>query len=149
MDDYEKFEIECEKVRQDNEKYLNKFSEWLNKSKLSEKIINKHISNIEFYINDYLLYDDINEAKDGSDAIGMFLGYWFIRKAMCSSKATIKSNATSLKKFYAFMKEENLITGMELSRLNETIKEDMPKWLATMDRYDNITIDDIDDVWDD
>ena len=63
MDDYEKFEIECKRIRQDNEAYLNKFSKCLEKSKLSEKTIKKHISNIDFYINDYLLYDDSVEAK--------------------------------------------------------------------------------------
>jgi len=147
MDDYEKFEIECERIKRDNEEYLDKFSEWLKKSKLSKKTINKHISNIDFYINDYLLYDDAIEAKNGADAIGMFLGYWFIRKAMWSSKTTIKSNAASLKKFYTFMKEENLINNVELNKLNETIKEDMPQWLAAMHRYDNITIDNMEDVW--
>lgn len=144
--DHEKFEIECERIKQDNEAYLNQFSKWLEKSKLSEKTINKHLSNIDFYINDYLLYDDSVEAKDGIDAVGMFLGYWFIRKAMWSSKATIRSNATSLKKFYTFMKEENLIDNSELDKLNKTIKADMPRWLETMDRYDDITIE---DVWDD
>ena len=143
MDDYEKFEIECKRIRQDNEVYLNKFSKWLEKSKLSEKTINKHISNVDFYINDYLLYDDSVEAKDGIDEVDTFLGYWFIKKAMWSSKATIKSNAASLKKFYTFMKEENLIDNIELNQLNETIKEDMPQWLETMDRYSDLTIDDV------
>ena len=119
MDDYEEFEIECERIKEDNERYLNKFSEWLKKSKLSAKTINKHVSNIDFYINDYLLYDDAIEAKGGDDAIGMFLGYWFIRKTMWSSKSTIKSNATSLKKFYTFMKEEKLIDSIKLNKLNE------------------------------
>ena len=148
MSDYEKFEIECEKIKQKNEEHLDEFSKWLEKSKLSEKTINRHISNIDFYINDYLLYDDTIEAKNGADEIGIFLGYWFIKKAMWSSKATIKSNAASLKKFYTFMKKENLISNIELNNLNKTIKEDMPQWLATIDRYDNITIDDIEDVWD-
>jgi hypothetical protein len=47
--------------------------------------------------NDYLLYEDALEAKDGVDAVSWFLGDWFIRKAMWSSQASIKENAASLK----------------------------------------------------
>ena len=32
----------------------------------------------------------------------MFLGFWFIRKAMWASQSSIKGNATSLKKLYTF-----------------------------------------------
>jgi len=52
---------------------------------LSKKTIDKHVSNVDFYINDFLLYEDAIEAADGVSSMGMFLGYWFIRKAMWSS----------------------------------------------------------------
>ena len=35
----------------------------------------------------------------------MFLGYWFIRKAMWANEAAVKFNVTSLKKFYDYMLE--------------------------------------------
>lgn len=56
MDDYEKYEADCEKIRTDNEKLLNQFSEWLQQSNLSKKTIKNHLTNIDFYINDFLLY---------------------------------------------------------------------------------------------
>ncbi len=49
--DYEKYEMDCKKIRKENE---------------------------------------------------LFLGYWFIKKAMWSSPVQIKSNAASLKKFFTF-----------------------------------------------
>jgi hypothetical protein len=58
-----------------------------------------------------------------------FLGYWFIRKAAWSSPASIRSNAASLKKFYGFMAERDLIEKDDLSDLNASIKEGMPVWL--------------------
>jgi site-specific recombinase XerD len=73
----------------------------------------------------------------------MFLGYWFIKKAMWASKASIKSNATSLKKFYTFMYEKKMIDEEELNDLKETIKEGMPEWLETLDRYDNPSDEDV------
>jgi site-specific recombinase XerD len=143
MDDYEKYENECKKIRKANKRLLSEFELTLKSSGLSKNTINNHVSNIDFYVNEYLLYEDAIEAKDGVDAVGMFLGYWFIIKAMWASKSSIKGNATSLKKFYAFLYEKGLIEKDDLDNLKETIKEDMPEWLATLDRYDDPSVDDV------
>ncbi|MCD4671940.1 MAG: hypothetical protein K8R77_04675 [Anaerolineaceae bacterium] len=143
MSDYEKYEKDCEKIRKANERHLNEFAAWLKSSGLSEKTINRHVSNIDFYINEYLLYEDASEAKDGIGWVGMFLGYWFIRKAMWASKSSIKGNAASLKKFYTFLQEKGLIDKEDLAELKETIKDGMPEWLATLERYDDLSIEDV------
>ena len=114
MDDYEKYEKDCKKIRKVNESLLNEFGMWLKSSGLSEKTINNHLSNIDFYVNEYLLYEDATKAKDGVDDVDMFLGYWFIKKAMWASQSSIKGNATSLKKFYTFMHEKGLIDKEDL-----------------------------------
>ena len=75
MDDYEKYENECKKIRKANKSLLNEFEVWLKSSGLSDKTINNHLSNIDFYVNEYLLYEEAIEANDGVHAIGMFLGY--------------------------------------------------------------------------
>jgi hypothetical protein len=115
MDDYEKYESKCKKIRKANKALLNEFE----------------------------IYEDAIEAKDGAHAISMFLGYWFIKKAMWASQSSIKSNATSLKKFYTFMHEKCLIGEEALIDLKETIKNDMPEWLATLKRYDAPSVDDV------
>ena len=137
MNDYEKYEEDCKRIREANERLLHEFDAWLKSSGLSEATINNHSSNIDFYINEYLLYEDATEAKDGVNGVGMFLGYWFIRKAMWASPSSIKSNAASLKKFYAFLQEKGLIGKEDLNDLEKEIKADMPKWLATIARYDD------------
>lgn len=143
MDDYEKYEDECKAIRKTNEQLLNEFEVSLKSAALSEKTINNHLSNIDFYINEYLLYEEAIEAKDGVDAVGMFLGYWFIKKAMWASQSSIKGNATSLKKFYSFLYEKGLIEKDDLADLKETIKEGMPEWLVTLDRYDDPLVEDV------
>lgn len=143
MDDYEKYEKDCKKIRKVNESLLNEFEMWLKSSGLSEKTINNHLSNIDFYVNEYLLYEDATKAKDGVDDVDMFLGYWFIKKAMWASQSSIKGNATSLKKFYTFMHEKGLIDKEDLIDLKQTIKENMPEWLATLGRYDDPSIEDV------
>ena len=143
MDDYEKHEDDFKAIREANKKLLGEFEARLKSTGLSKKTIDNHISNIDFYINEYLLYEDATEARDGVNAVGMFLGYWFIKKAMWASRSSIKSNATSLNKFYSFMCEKSLIDKDDLSDLKETIKERMPEWLATLERYDDPSVEDV------
>lgn len=143
MDDYEKYEDDCKAIREANKNLLGDFEARLKSTGLSKKTIDNHISNIDFYINEYLLYEDATEARDGVNAVGIFLGYWFIKKAMWASRSSIKSNATSLNKFYSFMYEKSLIDKVDLSDLKETIKEGMPEWLATLERYDDPSVEDV------
>lgn len=56
---------------------------------------------MDLFINHCLLYDEIIRPKDGWDKVDYFVGYWFIRKAMWASEASIRANAASLKKSYA------------------------------------------------
>jgi hypothetical protein len=36
----------------------------------------------------------------------------------------------------------------DLKEMNKTIKEEMPDWVATMDRYDDPEVTDMAEVWD-
>ena len=147
MDDYAQYELDCERIKETNETLLADFGNWLEKSNLSDKTINKHVENVDFYINEFLLYEDAIEAQDGVGSLDMYLGYWFIKKAMWASKAAIKSNAASLKKFYTFLYERGMVSKEDLDDLKETIKIEMPEWLDTVDRYDDDSITDMGEVW--
>lgn len=93
------------------------------------------------------MYEDAIEAKGGAGEIDMFLGYWFIKKALWANKSAIKENAASLKKFYQYLYEDNKVSEKDINALKESIKENMPEWLATMDRYDDPDIEDMEEVW--
>ena len=71
MDDYEKYEAECKTIREDNALLLRDFEAWLKSSGLSKKVIDSHLCNIDFFINEYLLYEEATEAKDGVDATNL------------------------------------------------------------------------------
>ena len=143
MDDFEKYEQECQRIRRANKRLLKEFGAWLKSSGLKEKTIKNHVMNIDLYVNEFLLYEDVIEAKDGADYVDMFLGYWFIKKAMWASSASMRGNATSLKKFYTFMYEKGLIEKEDLDDLKATIKEEMPEWLDTLARYDDPSVDEV------
>ena len=144
--DYEKYEIDCERIRTENKELLQDFTRWLASRGLSEKTIRTHRQNVDFYINHFLLSEDAVEARNGADEVNMFLGFWFIRKTMWASPSAIKSNASSLKKFYTFMYEAGKIEKDDLDLLKDDIREGMPEWLETMDRYDDPNCD-IEDIW--
>ena len=146
MDDYEQYEADCKRIRAENEKLIDQFATWLKASNLSKKTIDNHCQNIDFYVNDFLLYEDAVEAQDGVYDVSMFLGYWFIKKAMWASQSSIKGNAASLKKFYTFMCEQGLVEQDALTALKTQIKEEMPDWLETLKRYDNPNYS-IEEVW--
>ena len=147
MDDYEQYEYECKQIRNDNQKLLADFSQWLSQKKLSKSTIKRHLGNIDFYINEFLLYEDAIEAKEGLHSIEMFLGYWFIRKAMWANESSIKQNAASLKKFYQFLSEKGEVDFESLQEMKESIKDEMPQWLETLRRYDDPDIDDVAEMW--
>ena len=125
---------------------LDNFESWIRGNGLSEATAKKHRENIDFYINEFLLYESPKHASESVDEVGMFLGYWFIRKAMWANEASVKTNATSLKRFYDFMLERGEVDPEAVKDMKERIKEDLPEWVATMKRYDAPSIDP-EDVW--
>jgi len=147
--DYEAYEQECQIIRATNNLLLEDFEKWLKDSGLGQKTVRKHCENIDFYINHYLLYSDAVTPEEGMDSgyVSMFLGYWFIRKALWASATSVKNNAVSLKKFGKFLSEQNKITEEDLDSISQTIHEEMPEWLATLARYDDPSIEDSEDIW--
>ncbi len=131
---YEDFEEESEAIREENRILLEGFEESLRQSGLKDKTIRKHVQNVDFYINDYLLYDSCTPAKEGVSAINGFFNWFFPRKAMWSSRASTKETAASLKKFYKFLAEMGAMPPADYLFLLAEVKSEMPEWL---ENYEN------------
>ena len=146
--EYEEFEKKVKEIKKENKKLLMIFESWLKNKGLTEKTTRKHIDNVEFFLIFFLCYyDPPTEAKDGWYEVDSFLGDFFIRKAMWSSPAQVKSNAASIKKFYACMLEEHhLIDKSEYKDLSETIKDELPNWVERSRRYDDENYS-YDEIW--
>ena len=146
MDEYERYEAECEKRKEENHTFLIGFTRYLENKKISKKTVDKHINNINFYINDFLLYESPEKASDGVNQLNYFFGYWFIRKAMWASPASIKENITSLKHFYTYMNKIGQVTEEDILDMQEEIKESKDEWIETVIRYDDPDVD-MEDIW--
>lgn len=126
---FEEYENVCIKLRNDNEKSLEIFRLELSEKGLSAQTIRSHLSNVDFYINDFLLYSEPVPMKNGCVYVDEFLGDFFIRKCMWSTPGTIKSTAASLKKFYKCMLEHGEVRQTDYRELCKIIKDNMDDWL--------------------
>ncbi|MFN4866146.1 MAG: hypothetical protein ACK5GZ_07485 [Cyanobium sp.] len=147
LDDESDYDSRCQQLRQENAALLGDFRRWLKKAGLGETTIRSHCSNLDFYLNHFLLYADTLTAADGICYVGEFLGDWFIHKAMWSNKTTVKANAASIKKFYAFMAERGLVKPEELATLKQQTKDELSDWLGAVERYNNPDVDLFEDAW--
>ena len=136
--DYEK---KANKNIKRNAKYLLKFEKWLTKKGLVNKTIKKHLNNTSLYINNYLNYYDIIKAEDGLDEVFVFLDSWFIEKCLWSSRNSLKETASSLKKFYQFMSENNYVDFDDYKETFDYIKDNMDELLKNVDEFNNFDED--------
>lgn len=142
------YDSACETMRNRNEDYLVLFRQQLVKDGLKETTIEHHISNVDFFINTYLLLSDASEMERGCFLVDDFLGYFFIRKCMWSTPASIKSNAASFKKFYKCMFENGHIAKESYDTLVATIKGEMHIWQEACAEFDNPSgSSSYDDLW--
>lgn len=123
-DEERKFELIWKK----NWMLLAEFNDWMLGRGLSKRTSHMHLSNVTMYMQEYLMYDGPLPPANGTIGIGMYLGSWFIRKAPYASPGTVRSNATSIVKFYSFLLEKGLITPGALEQMRESIRLDMRKW---------------------
>lgn len=143
--DYEKYEERCKEIREENSRMLELFEQSL--QDLKPQTVKRHLSNVDFYINNYLLYEDALSVEEGVWKVDDFLGYFFIRKCMWSTPGTIKSTAASIKRFYKCMLDNGMIQKLDFVYLSETIKEGLPGWQAACASYNNPDEDNPFDIW--
>ena len=83
---------------------------------------------LDFFIEDYLIYRELEDVIQGITSIGMFFTYFYTRKCMWSTPANIKTTAASIKRFYKYLYEVNVIQKDDYQLLCNIIKTDMESW---------------------
>ncbi len=133
----ENFEQECKMIREQNEKYLKLFERYLIDSGLSKKTVKNHVDNASLYINDFLLWEDAQQMEEGVNHLDYFFSYFFIRKCLWSTPASIKSTAASIKKFYKCMMLNGFIKNEDYDYLCDEIKSGMDEWVEECEEYND------------
>jgi hypothetical protein len=135
--DYERYEEECAKRVEENEEHLVFFESYLEKKGLTDKTIYRHLDNVRFYLNTFMLREDAYPMEEGCYRLDEFFGFFFIRKCLWSTSANIKTTAASLKKFYKCMLEAGRIAQASYDEVCETIKESMEEWQEACAMYND------------
>ena len=126
--DYDQYLEECKKIKERNYLLLDLFKDDLIQSGLKDKTISRHLSNVEFYINEFLLYRDAYPMEEGLNMLDDYLGDFYIRKCLWSTPGNIKSTAASIKKFYKSMLAHGEIDKTGYHYLCSLIKDSMEVW---------------------
>lgn len=140
---YDEIEKQIETNKNENKTYLELFKKSLQTQNLSKKTIKKHCRNVSLYINEYLNYYGPQKMEDGCHLLEDYLGGWCIEKCLFATRNYIKESASSIKKFYKCMYDNNHIEKEDYDYLCDSIKYGLDEWLELMDDYDNGTYYDI------
>ncbi len=125
---YDDYSNMCDKIMAKNSEYLDLFEHTLIADGLKANTIKRHLFNVDFYINDFLLHEEPLSIDYGIERIDSFLGDFFIRKCMWSTPGNIKSTAASIKKFYKCMKDHEIVKKKDYEFLCSRIKNGMETW---------------------
>ena len=128
-----------EEIRVRNEVFLDEFKKDLETAGLVKKTIERHINNIDLYINTYLLREEPLEMMEGTSSVKLddFISYFFIRKCLWSTPAAIKTTTASIKKFYNSMLKRGRIEQADYNELTSTIKEMSEEWIEICRQYND------------
>ena len=131
MNDTLSYDERVRAINSYNQPILEDFRAWLEQSGLSEKTVENHVDNIDFFTHYLVYYDDPLKKLDEADNIdvGMFLTNWFPRKAMWASATSVKSYLASFKKFFQWMGETGRVSPEAVADVLTTLKEDRDEFL--------------------
>lgn len=107
---------------QQNSVYLHLFE--LDLQGLATKTIKRHLQNMDFFLNTYLLFDEANplSMQEGVNTIDDFLGY-FLEEKTYFADSTKRSFVTSLRKFYKSMAKYGKITPEQYEDVVESLQD--------------------------
>lgn len=125
---YDEYIEACDRIKEKNDEYLDLFYKDLTAKGFTDNTIDRHLSNVAFYINTYLLHEEALTIWYGIIKIDDYLGNFFIRRCMWSTPNSIKTTAASFKKFYKCMMDHGIIESKDYEFLCQIIKNKMKKW---------------------
>lgn len=134
----EQEEAEFQQAIKDNESknfgHIKEFEAWLKDSGLAPKTVDKHCGNVEFFLNWYLMREDIILMEDGMDTVEHFISTYLAREEY-ESLSSIKGYLTSVKKFYQCMAERGHVEQQRYAELLDEIKQNKKYWYEESQGY--------------
>lgn len=108
-DDLDASERVMTEIQANNKLLLSSFKNYMMDSAgLTKKTAQKHVSRVDFFLNQFLVFDGFKTPLQTTAVIETYLSDWYPREAAYSA-ADLKSNAGSLKHFIEFLFAADLI----------------------------------------
>ncbi len=117
-----------ELIRRENEEMIEGFQSHLQNKELTENSIEKHVYNITYFLNEYLLYRD-KRPEEAILEMNNFIGKWFIKKTPWVTASAITSMINSIKHFYRFLLLQERISQRDLNLLLQKFKRSQKDWI--------------------
>lgn len=117
----EAYEQLCQENEARNKPFLELFRGDLEAAGLSAKTVKRYVDNADFFLNIYLVYENIIPMEQGCEKALTFLSTWMEYKCL-ASEAEIRKMGTSIKRFYKIMMEHGLISEDDLENLQAYVK---------------------------
>ncbi len=132
--DYAAYERECERIRKQNEVYLQMFEDDLKAQELSRRTISNHLSNADLLINVYNLREEARSIEKAMEFPDFFFDF-YIRKCAWSTPNTVVRMAASLKKFFQSMADHGIVNREDCERYCKSLKTELPEWVRFCEKY--------------
>lgn len=130
----EQLSMNCqlEIILQQNSSYLNLFEADLHG--LAHKTIKRHLQNMDFFLNTYLLFDEAHplNMEEGVNSIDDFIGYFLDEKTYFAD-STKRSFVASLRKFYKSMAAHGKITPEQYEDIVESLRDGGAEYKALLE----------------
>ncbi len=101
--------------------------------KLSDKTIQNHVDNVDFYLNFYTVeyLEDSAEEEMHESTRKSFMADFFPHKTLWCSMSAIKEMSVSLVKFYKRMNENDLVDDQDFTYFRLEVKESKDEWISS------------------
>ena len=144
-EDYNEMKNRWEPV---NEELLARFTNFVVTEKIVGKIrAHQYADSLRFFGNVYLAQYEKGSLLDGLASFPMFVGNWFIRKAMWADAKAVRENVQAFCLFIRVFEGWGEIGKAEFDNLNEILERNLEMWCSRVDCYNNPELD-VEDLFD-
>ena len=120
-----------EEIRKENEKYLAVFQEYLESYGMSRPLIERHISNVDGYLNDYLADQFEREMKNSVRDLEPYIKTVYYEMEGTDVDA-LEKFIKSLNYFYRCMHDRGLMSSQMYSLYEWLVKSNQKEWKEKM-----------------
>ncbi len=118
-----------------NDAIIKEFEQSMKTSGLVKKTIRNHIQNVDLFVNDYMLIEEI-EFENWHDEIDEFFE-WAIRKNVVISQSSLRQFVSSIRKFYKFLFDTRKIDIKTSKKVNSVLREGVTDWSISVQQFED------------